>query len=156
MHRQSEKNLLNSNRSSTCPYNVVNFGLLTADNDCFFSCTPANFNGFRALASLLHRRRSPEVNQTVHDIWPSPGRLLPPNGILHGAKFTLRPNLAFSYIGSITARHSSSGRQANFAARDKEGNCGTFVPRLRDLYSAGRPLRCASAHILVIIIVDSL
>jgi len=35
--------------------------------------TPANFNGFRVLASLLHRRRSTEVNQTFHDVWPSPG-----------------------------------------------------------------------------------
>ena len=42
--------------------------------------------------------------------------LLAPDGILPGAKFTLRPRLAFSYIGSVTARHSSSGRQPNFAA----------------------------------------
>jgi len=31
------------------------------------------------------------------------------DGILPGAKFTLRPSLAFSYIGSVTVRHSSSG-----------------------------------------------
>jgi len=88
--------------------------------------TSANFNEFRVLVWLLHRRRSTEVNQTLHDLWPSPGLvhyiyihfrgLLPPNGILPGAKFTLRQSLAFSYIGSITARHSSSGRQPNFAA----------------------------------------
>jgi len=41
---------------------------------------------------------------------------LPPNGILPSAKFTLRPSLAFSYIGSVNARHSSSGDQPNFAA----------------------------------------
>ena len=29
--------------------------------------------GFRVLASLLHRRWSTEVNQTLHDVWPSPG-----------------------------------------------------------------------------------
>ena len=29
--------------------------------------------------------------------------------ILPGAKFTLRPSLVFFYIGSVTARHSSSG-----------------------------------------------
>jgi len=34
---------------------------------------PANFNGFRVLASLLHRCRSPETNQTLHNVWPSPG-----------------------------------------------------------------------------------
>jgi len=38
------------------------------------------------------------------------------NGIMQGAKFTLRPSLVLYYIGSVTARHSSSGRQPNFAA----------------------------------------
>ena len=37
--------------------------------------TSTNFNGFRVLASLLHRRRSPKANQTLHDVWPSPGLL---------------------------------------------------------------------------------
>jgi len=37
--------------------------------------------------------------------------LLPHNRILSGAKFTLRPNLVLSCIGSITAQHSSSGHQ---------------------------------------------
>jgi len=66
-------------------------------------------------------------------------RLLPRNGILPGAKITLRPSLALSYIGSVTARHWSSWRQLNFAA----------LSRGRHLYSAGRPSRWASAHILV-------
>jgi len=35
--------------------------------------TPANFNLFHVLASLLQRRRWPEANQTLHDVWPSPG-----------------------------------------------------------------------------------
>jgi len=39
--------------------------------------------------------------------------LLPPNGSLPGAKFTLRPSLAFFCFGSVTARHWSSGRQPN-------------------------------------------
>ena len=66
--------------------------------------------------------------------------LLSPQGILPGAKFTLRPNLAFSYIGIVITRHSSSGRQPNFAA----------LSRQRHQYSAGRPWRWALAHILVI------
>jgi len=37
--------------------------------------TPASFNGFRVLASLLRRRRSTEANQTVHDVWLSLARL---------------------------------------------------------------------------------
>ena len=44
-----------------------------------------------------------------------------------------------SHLCSVTAWHSSSGRQPNFAA----SNTG------RHLYSAGRPLRWALAHILV-------
>ena len=63
---------------------------------------------------------------------------LPHNGILPGAKFTLCPSLALSYIGSITARHSSSGHQTNFAV----------LSRGRHLYSAGQPSRWALAHIL--------
>ena len=40
------KNLLNSNISSTCPYNMVNFGPLTAEIGWRVWGTPANFNGF--------------------------------------------------------------------------------------------------------------
>jgi len=54
---------------------------------------------------------------------------LAPEGIFPGAKFTLRSSLAFSYIGTVTARHSSSGHQPNFAAWYKEWNYGTFAPR---------------------------
>jgi len=34
--------------------------------------TPANFNGFCVLALLLQWHCSTEVNQTLHDVWPSP------------------------------------------------------------------------------------
>jgi len=40
------KNLLNSNISSTCPDNTVNFGPLTAEINWRVWGTPANFNGF--------------------------------------------------------------------------------------------------------------
>jgi len=81
-------------------------------------------------------------------------RLLSPNGILPGAKFTLRPSVAFCYTGSVTVRHSSSGRQPKFAAWDKEGNYGTFGSRLLHLYSTGRPLRWASTHVLVLTVLS--
>ena len=54
MYRQSEKNLLSSDTSSTCPDNMVNFGLLTAEIGSRVWGTHANFNGFRVLAALLH------------------------------------------------------------------------------------------------------
>jgi len=48
------KNLLNSNSSSSCPDNMVNFSPLTAEIDSGVWGTPGNFNGFRVLAALLH------------------------------------------------------------------------------------------------------
>jgi len=66
------KNLLNSDISSTRPHNMANFGPLTAEICSGVLGTPANFNGFCVLPSLLQRRRSPEANQTLHDVWASP------------------------------------------------------------------------------------
>jgi len=51
---------------------MVNFGLLVADISSVVWGTPANFNGFRILASLLQRHCSTEANQILHDVWPSP------------------------------------------------------------------------------------
>jgi len=50
----NRKKILSSDMSSTCPHNMVNFRLLTADTYWRVWGTPANFNGFRVLAALLH------------------------------------------------------------------------------------------------------
>jgi len=71
--RQSEKKLgkqqyLLHNAS----HNMVNVGSqLRSVGEC--GVPPANFNGFRVLVSLLHQRRSAEVNKTLHDVWRFPG-----------------------------------------------------------------------------------
>jgi len=65
---------------------MVNFGPLAAEIGLLVWGTPANINGFRVLAALLHgtpavgvlasllqRHRSAEVNQTLHDVWLSSG-----------------------------------------------------------------------------------
>jgi len=80
-----KKNLFNSNVSSTCPYNMVNFGP----------------DQFRSLG--------------------------------HPCKFQ-----RVSRFSIVTARHSSSGREPNFAVLNR--GC--------HLYSAGRPSCWALAHIL--------
>ena len=49
-----KKLVKNSNTSSTCPDNIVHFGLLTAEICWRVWGTPANFNGFRVLPALLH------------------------------------------------------------------------------------------------------
>jgi len=54
-------------------HNIANFGPLTAEIGLPVWDTPANFKGFWVLPSLLHRRRSTEAKQTLHDVWPSPG-----------------------------------------------------------------------------------
>ena len=124
------KHLLNSRISSTCSHNMVNVGPLAAEISSRVWGTPAHFNRFHVLALLLQRRHSPEANQTLHDLCPCPGLLhyihfrglLPPNGIFQ--VHNLCPHLVLSYIGSVTAWHSSSGHQPNFAAWYKECNYG--------------------------------
>ena len=91
IYRQSVKNLLNADTSSTCLHNMVNFGL---------------------------QRR-----------WD----LLA--GLGHPLQFQW-----LSRLSSVTARQSSSGRQPNFAALNRECH----------LYSARWPSRWALAHILVL------
>jgi len=49
-----KKNLLSSNISPTSPCNMVNFGPLADDIVSLVWGNPANFNGFRVLAALLH------------------------------------------------------------------------------------------------------
>jgi len=58
------KNSLSSNTFSTCPHNMATFSPLMAEISLLVWGTPANFNGFRILASLLHRCRSLQANQT--------------------------------------------------------------------------------------------
>ena len=125
MYRQSEKNLLNSNISTICLHSMVNFDPhpLTAEICLRTWGIPANFNGFRVLASLLHRRRSVEINQTLHDVWPSPGLLhyicileaVAHNGILPRAKFTLRPSLRSPILAALL--HGSRALDVSNALR---------------------------------------
>jgi len=56
---------VSSSISSRCPHNMVNFGTLAADIGPGFWCTPANFNGFRILAALLHGTPAVGVSQTL-------------------------------------------------------------------------------------------
>jgi len=59
------KNLLSSNISSTCPHNMVNFDPLATEIVSLVWGTPANFNGFRVLAALLHVTLVVGVSQTA-------------------------------------------------------------------------------------------
>ena len=109
------KNLLNSNISSTCPHNMAN-----EFASCLRYCSDVAHPRPTKLCMMFGRLCAGALY--IH-FWG----LLPPDEILPGAKFTLRPSLAFSYIGSVTARHFSSGHQPNFVAWYKEWNYGTFA-----------------------------
>ena len=60
-----KKNLLSSNTSPTCSYNMVNVGPLAAETVSLVWETPANFNGFRVLAALMHGTLLVGVSQTL-------------------------------------------------------------------------------------------
>jgi len=88
--------MLNSNISWTCSDNIMNFGPLAAEIGLPVWGTTSKFQQLSRVGSLLHQRRSTEVNQTLYDVWPS-------LGLIHciyifgapAAKFTLRPSFAF-------------------------------------------------------------
>jgi len=127
---------------------MVNFRLLAAQIVSFVWDTPANFNGFHVLASLLQWSRSAEASQTFHKVWPLPGLVdYIFGGCCSVTEFCCVRNslcvlqILRSPIGSVTARQSSSGREPNFAA----------LSTGRHLYSTGRPWRSALAHILVLL-----
>jgi len=92
----------------------------------------------RALVAKIIRKKL--LNSNVSHTFSQHGELRPTSGwdllasLGHPSTFQL-----VSPLGSVNARHSSSGRQPNFAA----------LNRGRHLYSAGRPSRWALAHILV-------
>ena len=103
---------------------MANVGPLMAESGLPVWGTPANFNRFRVLASLLQRRHWMKANQTLHYFWPLSwlvqyiyifGGSCPLTEFCYLQK-PLRPSFAFSYIGRVTARHSSSGCQPNFVA----------------------------------------
>jgi len=100
------KKMLNSNTSFTCSHNMVNFGPLMGEISWTVCGTPAHFNGFLRLAFVtvptslnggqpnFARCLAESWAGTLYNFWG----LLFPNGILPGAKFTLRPSLAFSAL----------------------------------------------------------
>ena len=125
MYRQSKKNLLSINTSSTCPHNMANFGPLTADIGLPVCGTPANFNSFaywqRYCSDVAHQRPTKLCTMFGHHLgcyaiytfWG----LLPPDGILPGSKFTLvqvlsSPTLAALLHGTPAAGVSQTLRRS--------------------------------------------
>jgi len=125
------KSFLNSNMSSTCPNNMVNFGPLLASLGHPSKFQPASRLGFITAATSLSGGQ-PHFVWCLAVFWAGTlyihfRGLLPADGILPNAKFTLHPTLAFSYIVSVTAWHSTSERDPSFVAWYKAWNYRTFT-----------------------------
>jgi len=117
------KNLLNSNTFSTFSHSMVNFGPLMAeigslvwDTQQISTC----FASWRHYCTDIAQWRSSKLCMMFGHLlgWYTTYTLvgsLAHNGILTGAKFTLRPNLAFFY-SSVTARHLNNVYQPNCVA----------------------------------------
>jgi len=141
-----KKSLLNSNISSTCPHNMVNFSLLVAAISSVVWDIAANFQrvshlGFVTIATSLNGSQ-PNFAQCLAISWAAIYIYIF-GGSCPVTEFCKVQNLLcvqvlLSYIGSITAWHSSSGRQPNFEA----------LSTGRHLYLTGQPSRWALTHVV--------
>jgi len=95
-----------------------------------------------ATKALIDNRKKPFKQQYVLQMSPQYGELRPTSGWNWSGSLRHPPNFnGFRVLAALPARHSSSGRQPNFAS--------CILNRGRHLCSAGRPSRWALAHILV-------
>jgi len=106
----TEKNLLSSNISPSCLHNVVNFGSLAAEICWRVWGTPANFNGFRVLAALLHGILAVVVRQTLRR-WTEGATYIRQGGhhvghCPHSSWRYLRPVFSASRVQQVSDLHS--------------------------------------------------
>jgi len=132
---------------------MANFGILTVEIGSGVRGTPANFNGFRVLPSLLQRRHSPQANQTLHDAWLSPGLvhyIRTFRGSCPMAEFCqVQNSLYVQVLLSPILEALLHGTPAAGVSRTLRRGTRNEFSQCRHLYSAGRPSRWASANILV-------
>ena len=139
------------------PAEYGEIGPLAAEIGSVVWGTPTNFNGFHVLPLLLQRRRSPEANQTFRDVWPSicfvhyvyiSGAVAPRQNFARcKIYFTSKSCVRLYWHRYCTAlQQLTSAKLCGVVQVMELRNCR----RGRHLYSAGRPSRWASAHILVL------
>ena len=155
----NRKKLLKSNISSTCPDNTANFGPLATEIGSRVWGTPANFNGFSVLASLLQWRRSTDANWTLHGVWPSPGLVhyivlyIFWGSCLLTEFRHMQYALCVQVLRSLILTALLDSTPAPGSAKLCSVVQGMELPNVhrgRHLISSGRPSRSASDHILVL------
>ena len=91
-----------------------------------------------ATKGRIDNRKKAVKQQCLSNMSSQYGELRPTNGWDRSGSLRVPLQISTGFaLGSVTARHSSSGRQPNFAA----------LNRGRHPYTAGRPSRWALAHI---------
>ena len=117
MYRQSEKNLLSGNTSFICPHNMANFGPQTAEIGLPVWGTPT----FQRVSRLAFVTAATSLTggqpnfarclavSCAGTLYMHFGGLLPVTEFCPVQHSLYVPNLALSYIGSVTARHTSGG-----------------------------------------------
>ena len=135
----------------------MNVGPITAEISLPVLGTPANFNRFFVLALLLQWHRSTEASQTLHNLWSS-------HGLVHYI-YIFGGFCPWQNFGTCTIHFASKScvpvywqcycttLQQQASAKLCDMVQGMELRNFRrgyHLYSAGRPSRWASAHILVI------
>jgi len=107
-----KKNLLNSNTSSTCIRNTVNFGPLMAEICSPVWGTQQISTGFSVLLWLLQQRRSPEAKQTLR-----PSRWASAHILISSFFFFSSPNLS---CRRLDVYHTSThGLSVNLGCRSE-------------------------------------
>ena len=143
--------------SPTRPHYMANFGPLTAEIGLGV-WAPSKFQRVSHLGFVTAATSLTGGQQTLHDVWPSPGLVhdiyiyiytcsggLAPDGILPGAKFTLRSSFAF-HIVLAALLHGTPGEGVSKTLRcdARNGIIELLHRAARHLYSAGRPSRWTS------------
>ena len=107
-------------------------------------------NRFWVLPCLLQRRSSPEANQTLHDVWSSPGLvhyIYISGGSCPLTEFCQVQNSLHVQILRSPLLHGTPAAGVSQTLRRGTRNGITDLSHIgRHLYSAGRPARWASAH----------
>ena len=126
--------MLNSNISCRLPHNMVNFGPLTAEIGLPVWAPHQILTGFASslhyCSNVAHRRPTKLCTFgrllgwcTMYTFWG----LLPLGGMLPRANFTLRPSLAFLYIGKRYCAALKQRASAKLCGMVQEWNYGTFA-----------------------------
>jgi len=156
MYQQSEKNLLNSSISSTCPHNMVNFGPLVTEIGLGVRSPQQISTGFasclRYCSDVTHQRPTKLCIMLVHllgwyTIYTFSG------GLVLTEFCQVQNSLYFQVLRSPILAALLHGCQAAGVSQTLPHGQGMELRNFRrwhHLYSAGRPSRWALDHILVI------